>query len=394
MLYLSEALLALKPSISFLRSAYTMFKGAQGSLARASRTSASVKVSLGSIHREHVFTGRCFKRLASTKAQSILVQEDETMTLSNGHTMGYSICGSPSHSAPTIFFLHGYPSCRLEGLGLRKAAHRIGVRIITPDRPGLGLSTYDPHRRLLDYPDHIAQLARHHGLSEYRVLGGSGGGPYALACARLLPPQHLKGLGVLAGVGPMDPGMGREEMRLGTRFYMRLNQWVPGLLRWIIERTYVPKTQDPDPTGMRKFLEAQLKFVKDFEREYLESDPENMNLIIRMQREHFKQGAAGLMKESQLNIQPWGFRLEDVPFEGVKLWYGQDDMNTPAKMGIEMAKRLKHSRLKLYAGETHLTIAKYSEDILKELLEDPKTHVGESDPEVKIVEHKGSKASG
>lgn len=61
-----------------------------------------------------------------------------------------------------------------------ESAHRIGLRIICPDRPGIGLSTFDSSRTLLDYPSQIAQLAKHLGLESYRVMGGSGGGPYVL----------------------------------------------------------------------------------------------------------------------------------------------------------------------------------------------------------------------
>ncbi|KAI9699794.1 MAG: hypothetical protein M1836_002829 [Candelina mexicana] len=334
----------------------------------------------------NVTSGWLSQRFSSTTSEPTFAQEDETIILSNGHTLGYSVCGSHSCSAPTIFFLHGYPSCRLEGLGVKQAAKEVGVRIITPDRPGLGLSTYDPHRTFLDYPDHIAQLARYHGLSEYRVIGGSGGAPYALACAKSLPTQHLKGLGVLAGVGPMDPGMGREEMRATSRVFMRINQWAPGLLRWVLERLLMPKLQNPDTGAIREFLQNRLKRAKleESERQYLELEKIDIDMIIRVLQEHFRQGTNGFMTESQLYLKPWGFRLEDVPFEGVRLWYGANDKNTPIKMGVEMSKRLKHAKLKIYADDTHFTVAKYVKEILKEILEDPLAHITH-DPQIEIT---------
>ena len=58
-------------------------------------------------------------------------QDGQIITLSNGHKLGYSSCGP--EDAPTIFFLHGYPSSRLEGLGLSEMSMKVGFRIVSPD---------------------------------------------------------------------------------------------------------------------------------------------------------------------------------------------------------------------------------------------------------------------
>ena len=119
------------------------------------------------------------KRTATFTSSPVpLPRGNENFTLDNGDTLGFSTCG-PSE-APALFYFHGQSGSRLQGLGFAAIAENIGLRIICPDRPGIGLSTFDSSRRLLDYPAHIAQLARHLGLEDYRVIGGSGGGPYAL----------------------------------------------------------------------------------------------------------------------------------------------------------------------------------------------------------------------
>lgn len=105
-------------------------------------------------------------------------QGNETFTLPNGHMLGFSLCEPVD--APALFHFHGQGSCRLQGLAFAEDANKIGVRVVCPDRPDIGLSTFDPGRKLLDYPQQIAQLARHLGLETYRVMGGSGGGPYVL----------------------------------------------------------------------------------------------------------------------------------------------------------------------------------------------------------------------
>ena len=134
------------------------------------------------------------RRTRSMASTSPVAQENETFTLPNGHTLGFSTCGPVN--APTLFYFHGQSSSRLQGLALARNANNVGVRIICPDRPGIGLSTFEPGRQLLDYPSQIAQLAKHLRLETYRVMGGSGGGPYVLGECPLdqCLLEHFRGL--------------------------------------------------------------------------------------------------------------------------------------------------------------------------------------------------------
>lgn len=98
-----------------------------------------------------------------------------------------------------------------------ETAAKVSVRIITPDRPGLGFSTHDANRTLLVYPARIAALAGGLGYGPenggYRVLGSSDVGPYALACAKMVTESELKSVGLLVGVGLLDTGEGSEGVR-------------------------------------------------------------------------------------------------------------------------------------------------------------------------------------
>ena len=96
----------------------------------------------------------------------------------------------------TLFFFHGFPSSRLEGAGVDKLVRRHNIRLISVDRPGFGLSTFQPGRRILDWPTDVEALATHLNLKRFAVLGGSGGGPYAVACAYSLPPEMLSSFNV------------------------------------------------------------------------------------------------------------------------------------------------------------------------------------------------------
>ena len=124
---------------------------------------------------------------ADQMSTSLSPQENEVYTLADGQQIGYSIYGRLN--APALFFFHGQGSSRLQNLD--ESANVVGLQIICPDRPGIGLSTFVPGRKLLDYPTQIAQLARHLKLESYHVAGGSGGGPYALGMHNALHLQNL-----------------------------------------------------------------------------------------------------------------------------------------------------------------------------------------------------------
>jgi pimeloyl-ACP methyl ester carboxylesterase len=281
--------------------------------------------------------------------------------------MGFSSCG-PRDATRTIFFLHGFLGSRLEGVGLSKLANKLQVRIVCPDRPGIGLSTFDSRRTLLDYPKDISRLATYLGIRRYGVLGGSGGGPYALACAKVLSKKNLSAVGVFAGLGPPDQGF--QDLRLASRLLAYFAVKFPSFLRWLIERFCASKVQDPDPETFRRFILAQVQRGNASERKALGSNPESLELLIRIVREALRQGGEGIVKECQVLAEPWGFRLSDVHFDGIRLWYGTDDINTPPRMGREMAKRLKNSKLKEYKGESHFTLfERCGEEALRDMLE-------------------------
>ena len=84
----------------------------------------------------------------------------QTLTLSDGRTLGYTECGTIS-SSPPIFYAHGWPSSRFEVSLWLDALYKTNAYIISTDRPGMGLSTFQPNRQILDWPHDIIELADH-----------------------------------------------------------------------------------------------------------------------------------------------------------------------------------------------------------------------------------------
>jgi pimeloyl-ACP methyl ester carboxylesterase len=124
---------------------------------------------------------------------------DCSITLGDGRRLGYAEYGDPE--GKPLFYCHGYPASRFEAALLDPAARKARVRIVAADRPGCGLSDFQPNRRILGWPNDVVELADALGIDRFAIVGVSGGGPYALACARKIP-QRLTAAGVVCGLGP------------------------------------------------------------------------------------------------------------------------------------------------------------------------------------------------
>ncbi|KAK2039838.1 hypothetical protein LZ31DRAFT_558405 [Colletotrichum somersetense] len=108
---------------------------------------------------------------SAPSSDSRLVPENDTsdiLTLPDGRKIGFSQFGVST--GKPVFFCHGLPGSRVEAGHLHQAALDVGARIIATDRPGIGLSTFQPQRTLLDHPKDLEHLAAHLGLQEYGVM--------------------------------------------------------------------------------------------------------------------------------------------------------------------------------------------------------------------------------
>lgn len=149
------------------------------------------------------------------------------MRLRDGRNLAWVEVGDPGGSP--VLALHGSPGRCYEFAMHDEAASAAGIRLIAPDRPGYGASSYQPHRRLSDFPATVAQLADHVGLGTFAVLGHSQGGPHALACARFLP-DRIRACAAVNGLAPPGPSAMTDGMMRSNRIQWALySRWPPAL---------------------------------------------------------------------------------------------------------------------------------------------------------------------
>jgi pimeloyl-ACP methyl ester carboxylesterase len=135
--------------------------------------------------------------------------------LLDGRALGYAEYGVPD-GAPVLYF-HGFPGSRLEAALTEGPATALGARVIALDRPGYGLSDPQLGREIGHWPEDVGQLADHLGLERFAVLGTSGGGPYAMACAARLA-ERLTHVGLICSLSPLD----RPGALTGMPWHMQL----------------------------------------------------------------------------------------------------------------------------------------------------------------------------
>ena len=144
---------------------------------------------------------------------------DIVIQVSDKRRLAYAEYGEPD-GAPVLLF-HGLPGSRLSWGLIPGSPFPPGLRIIAPDRPGYGRSDPKPGRTVLDWADDVAELADVLEIEKFAVLGVSGGGPGALACAWKMP-ERLTSVGVVSSPAPTNaPGV-FEGMSKTNRFFMKL----------------------------------------------------------------------------------------------------------------------------------------------------------------------------
>jgi pimeloyl-ACP methyl ester carboxylesterase len=289
------------------------------------------------------------------KKHSIPNTPGKLIHLPDGRALGYAEFGDLT--GKPVFFFHGFPGSRLQRAPGDLIATSLGARIITIDRPGFGLSAFQPGRTLLDWPNDVAALADALEIDQFAAIGLSGGGPYLLACAYKIP-RRLTSATIISGLGPLDqPGV-NLGMDRSNRIVLGIAKRTPW---WLIRLILAPAVTivQRGPATVSKYLPASAPQVdKDvFARPAVQA----MNRADLL--EACRNGVDGLSWELVLFTRPWGFRLEDINMK-MYLWQGEADTTIPLSMAKYMARTLPDCQARFIPGEGHTLMYNYWQDIL------------------------------
>lgn len=285
-------------------------------------------------------------------------RRDNEVQLADGRKLAYAEFGD-GRGVPAFYF-HGWPGSRLEAAPFDDAAARIGVRLIALDRPGYGGSTFKRKRSIGAWPRDVAAVAAALSIERFAVIGLSGGGPYALACARALPRAQVLATLIVSGEPPQVTRRAPWHRRALARWSHHTRVFVRGFFA----------LQALGVRGAPRFTMALVARSLAFSRrdrelwksrELREGFAENL-------REAFRQGTRALDEDLRLYTQPWDFDLEDISAP-VRWWHGEDDRIVPIRHVRQEIIALSDVTPSYQRGEGHFLVLEHVEEILRAVTE-------------------------
>jgi pimeloyl-ACP methyl ester carboxylesterase len=274
-----------------------------------------------------------------------------TFQTSDGREVAYALWGDPEGFP--ILQLHGTPGCRLERWPDEEVYRRLGVFLVTHDRPGYGRSTRRPGRRIVDEVDDVAALADHLELERFGVTGGSGGGAHALACAARLP-DRVERAACIVGVAPFgEAGLDREAWLTGMDpENIKEFGWAEAgeevLERQLeAEHAKIVERVAEDPSSVLGDFE-----LSDSDREQL-ARKERAQIIRESWGEHSVRGVGGWVDDDLAHLRPWGFDVGEITVP-VLVRYGATDVLVPPGHGEWLAANVPNCVVKVDGGAGHL----------------------------------------
>ena len=283
---------------------------------------------------------------------------EDSLRLKDGRRLAYTEAGDLK-GLPVVF-LHGNPGSRHMRHPDDALTAGLGVRLITPDRPGYGLSDFKRGRTLLDMPADIEQLADALELGRFAVMGVSAGGPYVAACAYRLG-ERLMGAAIVSGSAPFNRKGAMDGVNRDYRAAYSMAMWPGWLLRPVMELHTQTVRSRPD-----KALAALRRDCSPDDRAVL-SDPSIGHQVKGFRAEAARQGVQGMIQEARLLTSPWGFPLEDIRVP-VHLWYWEGDSIVPPQMGRYLQARIPHTVPHFLTDGGHFALYSHWKDILLQLV--------------------------
>ena len=292
------------------------------------------------------------------------VPAPSVLRLRSGRALAYREWGDPDGSP--VVFVHGSPGSSIWSPDPHQDATRAcRVRLITVDRPGFGGSDVLLGLTLGRWVDDVAELADGLGLGRFGVVGISAGGPWAAACAALIP-ERLTGVGLAS-----SRALGAYNLRERPQAAEELNE--ADLRELEIVRDLAPESAAKrlaaeNEDWLNGLAEHPEGFLAGSEPpagdRWFFDDPLQVELLVESFREYARQGAAGYAWEAVALLQPWSFRLADISMP-VHLWHGAQDPRVPLATQEFAAETIPDARFAIWPDAGHFGAAKHWSEVLE-----------------------------
>ncbi|MFD9126449.1 alpha/beta fold hydrolase [Kitasatospora sp. NPDC059571] len=281
----------------------------------------------------------------------------QVVEAAGGRRLAVETTGDPS--GRPVFLLHGTPGSRVGPMPRSSVLALLGVRLISFDRPGYGGSGRMPGRTVAAASGDVTAIADALGLGTFAVLGRSGGGPHALACAALLP-DRVERVAALVSLAPRFAegldwygGMTRSnvqeysEVERGVEYFGDLFRFRSKLIR-------------DDPHALINDLVPELPPTD----RALVSDAGIRRMLLATYQEAFRHGADGWIDDVLAFTTPWGFDVASITVP-TRLWHGAADQFSPVDHSRWLADHIPGADLYLEPGAAHFGALKVMTEALQ-----------------------------
>lgn len=282
---------------------------------------------------------------------------EDVIELDDGRRLGFARygdrCGRP------IVYFHGGLSSRLDIRFADELCRRLQVDLVAVDRPGIGLSGFRPSGTLRDWAVDVGRLADHVGLGRFAVLGWSGGGPHALACAAHLPDRVSAGATV-GGMAPLDRAGGVRSLGMqADRILFPLARRAPLVARLLLRLSALQSPRDLQRSMLRSVTSPA-------DREIIESmAPEALTAPFF---EALRCGARGTIRDYRLLGGDWSLDLGSIRTP-MTVWQGAEDRFVPPQHARYLERHLPDANLQVVPDCGHFLLHRHAERVLSGLVD-------------------------
>lgn len=271
-----------------------------------------------------------------------------TVPTPDGRALDVWLAG-PADGQPVLFH-HGTPGSAIPFDHHVDEMSARGLRYVGITRPGYGTSTRKAGRSVADAAADARVVLDYFAIDRAWILGWSGGGPHALACAALMP-DRVRGTALIAGVAPY-PADGLDWMAgMGAENVEEFGAAIAG------------------PEALRGFIEPFARLLREIRPE--EVAEAFGDLIDDVDRGSVTDGLAkyladgdhdamrvsfwGWLDDDIAFTRPWGFDVGSIPGR-VHLWQGGHDRMVPFAHGQWLAAHVGGACPHLSSDGGHLSL--------------------------------------
>lgn len=226
-----------------------------------------------------------------------------------------------------------------------------GLRLACYSRPGGAGSDRDAGRSVADCAPDAAAIADQLEADRFYSIGGSGGGPHALACAALLPDRVIAAA-TIASVAPFEAdgldwcaGMGEENLQEFDAVRAGPEELESFLNNWLTELKDITADQ---------VLEALGDLVSEPDAAVLSGDYAEFSAA--SMRDSLRAGIWGWFDDDFAMFKPWGFDLDAIGVP-VTVWHGTEDRFVPPAHGEWLAGHVAGADARLLDDHGHISLA-------------------------------------